>query len=214
MTFNYKMNQLIKLENIYYWFWCLTHSLISLIQIISNLLTQFMSRNSSKIVSLSNLNKIPKHIAIAINEELVNYKDLVNITKWCQRLNVSYLSIYKNDGLSQFFLSIFFFFFWIILLWNYFCKNIFIQLFFSIYLFCFALKSLLLMFNLKSIFNCFSLFKGLIESHNEFEKHFKSRADVKESLIESKPHRNGYNNTITNGYYYYYFIFIIILFFY
>ncbi len=111
MTFNYKMNQLIKLENIYYWFWCLTHSLISLIQIISNLLTQFMSRNSSKIVSLSNLNKIPKHIAIAINEELVNYKDLVNITKWCQRLNVSYLSIYKNDGLSQFFLSIFFLFF-------------------------------------------------------------------------------------------------------
>ncbi len=110
MTFNYKMNQLIKFENIYYLFWCLTHSLVSLIQIISNFLTQFMSRNESKIVSLNNLNKIPKHIAIAINEELVNYKDLVNITKWCQQLNVSYLSIYKNDGLSQFLIHFFSFF--------------------------------------------------------------------------------------------------------
>lgn len=92
------MNNSSKLPLIYHFFYRLIHLFVSLVLIIYNFFKQLFPRNETKIISINSLKKIPKHIGIAINEELIHYEDLVHITKWCQLFDISYLSIFKNNG--------------------------------------------------------------------------------------------------------------------
>lgn len=98
------MNKYIKLDNIYHLFWLITHSIISLIVLINRYYKKLFKskkyRQKDINILVNYLNKIPKHIAICINEELLDCHQLSQLIRWCQQFGVTYVSLFSNNGIN------------------------------------------------------------------------------------------------------------------
>ena len=97
------MSKSIKLEHFYYAFWLITHSLISFALLINKYFRKLIKsqkyhrKDVNKLVN--RLNKMPKHIAVCINEDLFDCHQLSQLIQWCQQLGITYVSLFSNNGI-------------------------------------------------------------------------------------------------------------------
>ena len=92
----------ITVHTLYNFLWYLTHALISVVQLIHrHLYLKFKTKRvlSYDLRELANgLQKIPKHIAVCVNEHHVDCDQLIQLIRWCHVFNVKYVSLFSHYG--------------------------------------------------------------------------------------------------------------------
>ncbi|CAG2174933.1 unnamed protein product [Oppiella nova] len=91
---------MITVHTLYNFLWYLTHALISVVQLIHrHLYLKLKTKRvlSSDLRELANgLQKIPKHIAVCVNEHHVDCHQLIQLIRWCHVFNVKYVSLFSH----------------------------------------------------------------------------------------------------------------------
>lgn len=89
--------------------WHLTHFVFNIIylvyqKVIAALLIlkiiylKIKNKGDDDTVDCLKLNKLPQHLTVVIAEDEIYVHTFVYLITWCQQFNISYLSIYINNG--------------------------------------------------------------------------------------------------------------------
>lgn len=53
-------------------------------------------------VDAKTLEKLPVHVGLLVAEEEQQYTDIANLVVWCMAVGISYVSVYDNEGKTQY----------------------------------------------------------------------------------------------------------------
>ena len=106
---SFKMKSSLSFVPVYNSLWHLTHFVFNIIYLVYQKLIapllilkiiylKIKNKGENDTVNSFKLNKLPQHLTVVIAENEIYVDTFVYLITWCQQLNISYLSIYINNG--------------------------------------------------------------------------------------------------------------------